>query len=41
MLGVTLFGLLFTPIAYYVVRRWRTPSAVPSTRPVPEGAVHA
>ena len=41
MLGVTLFGLILTPVAYYVVRRWRTRSAAPVTRQIPEGAVHA
>ena len=40
MLGVTLFGLILTPAAYHVVRRWRTPVAA-ATRQVPEGAVHA
>jgi gold/copper resistance efflux pump len=41
MLGVTLFGLILTPVAYYVVRRGRTPSVAPVTRQIPEGAVHA
>ena len=41
MLGVTLFGLVLTPVAYYVVRRWRTPSVASVTRQIPEGAVHA
>jgi gold/copper resistance efflux pump len=41
MLGVTLFGLILTPVAYYVVRRWRTPSVAPVGRQIPEGAVHA
>jgi hypothetical protein len=41
MLGVTLFGLILTPVAYYVVRRWRTPSVAPVERQIPEGAVHA
>jgi gold/copper resistance efflux pump len=41
MLGVTLFGLILTPVAYYVVRRWRTPSVAPVTRQISEGAVHA
>ena len=41
MLGVTLFGLILTPVAYYVVRRWRTPSVAPVQRQIPEGAVHA
>jgi multidrug efflux pump subunit AcrB len=41
MLGVTLFGLILTPVAYYIVRRWRTSSVAPVTRQIPEGAVHA
>ena len=41
MVGVTLFGLVLTPVAYYVVRKWRTPSSVTATRTLPEGAVHA
>jgi gold/copper resistance efflux pump len=41
MLGVTLFGLILTPVAYYVVRRWSKPSVASVTRPIPEGAVHA
>jgi len=41
MLGVTLFGLILTPVAYYLVRRWRTPSIASATRQIPEGAVHA
>jgi gold/copper resistance efflux pump len=41
MLGVTGFGLVLTPVAYYVVRKWRTPSSVAATRALPEGAVHA
>ena len=32
MLGVTLFGLILTPVAYYLVRRWRTPSVASVTR---------
>ncbi|HEX4914813.1 MAG TPA: efflux RND transporter permease subunit, partial [Vicinamibacterales bacterium] len=40
MLGVTLFGLVLTPVAYYIVRKWRTPSSVPAARTLPEGAVH-
>jgi gold/copper resistance efflux pump len=40
MLGVTLFGLVLTPVAYYVVRTWRTPSSVPAARSLPEGAIH-
>jgi gold/copper resistance efflux pump len=41
MLGVTLFGLVLTPVAYYVVRRWTSSPAVAQSRNVPEGAVHA
>jgi gold/copper resistance efflux pump len=41
MLGVTLFGLVLTPVAYYVVRRWTSSPAVTQSRNVPEGAVHA
>jgi gold/copper resistance efflux pump len=41
MLGVTLFGLILTPVAYYLMRRWRTPSVASVTRQIPEGAVHA
>jgi multidrug efflux pump subunit AcrB len=41
MLGVTLFGLILTPVAYYLVRRWRTASVAPVTRQIPEGAIHA
>jgi gold/copper resistance efflux pump len=41
MVGVTLFGLILTPVAYYVVRRWRSPSVAPVNRPIPEGAIHA
>ena len=41
MLGVTLFGLVLTPVAYYVVRRWRTLSVMPASRQIPEGAIHA
>jgi gold/copper resistance efflux pump len=41
MLGVTLFGLILTPVAYYLVRRWRTPSVASVARQIPEGAVHA
>lgn len=41
MIGVTLFGLLLTPVAYYVVRRWRAVPVAPATRRAPEGAVHA
>ena len=40
MLGVTLFGLALTPIAYYVIRRWNT-RKVAAVRQEPEGAVHA
>jgi hypothetical protein len=38
MLGVTMFGLLFTPTFYYVVRRigWRRVS----TPPLKEPAIH-
>ena len=40
MLGVTIFGLVLTPVSYYLLRRrsMRTASAV---QPLPEGAVHA
>jgi gold/copper resistance efflux pump len=41
MLGVTLFGLVLTPVAYYLVRRRRTPSVVSASQQIPEGAVHA
>jgi gold/copper resistance efflux pump len=41
MLGVTLFGLILTPVAYYLVRRWRTPSVAPLAQQIPEGAVRA
>jgi multidrug efflux pump subunit AcrB len=41
MLGVTLFGLILTPVAYHLVRRWRTPPVAAVTRQIPEGAVHA
>ena len=41
MLGVTIFGLVLTPVAYYLVRRWRTQSVAPAGRRIPEGAVHA
>ena len=40
MLGVTLFGLVLTPVAYYIVRKWGTPSRVPAARTAPEGAIH-
>jgi len=36
MLGVTIFGLIFTPVFYVVVRKFaRTPKAEPSARHVP------
>src|SRR5688500_13815676 len=41
MLGVTLFGLVLTPVAYYVVRRWSASPVIAQSRNVPEGAVHA
>ena len=41
MVGVTLFGLILTPVAYFVVRRWRTSSIARAARQIPEGAVHA
>ena len=41
MLGVTLFGLFLTPVAYYVVRRWTTGRMPMQVQPLPEGAVHA
>ena len=41
MLGVTLFGLVLTPVAYYIVRRWTAAPVVAQPRNVPEGAVHA
>jgi gold/copper resistance efflux pump len=41
MLGVTLFGLILTPVAYYLVRRSRTPSVARLKRQIPEGAIHA
>ena len=41
MLGVTLFGLILTPVAYYLVRRRRTPVVASVTRQIPQGAVHA
>jgi gold/copper resistance efflux pump len=41
MLGVTLFGLFLTPVAYYALRRWTTQTRVTTVRPLPEGAVHA
>jgi NodT family efflux transporter outer membrane factor (OMF) lipoprotein len=40
MLGVTFFGLLLTPVAYYVVRRWRSRSAAVAPLHVP-GAIAA
>jgi gold/copper resistance efflux pump len=41
MLGVTLFGLILTPVAYYLVRRSRAPFIQSASRHIPEGAVHA
>ena len=41
MLGVTLFGLVLTPVAYYIVRRLTASPIVAQPRNVPEGAVHA
>ena len=41
MLGVTLFGLVLTPVAYYIVRRLTAAPVVAQPRNVPEGAVHA
>jgi gold/copper resistance efflux pump len=41
MLGVTVFGLVLTPVAYYVVRRRRMPAVAPASRHIPEGAIHA
>jgi multidrug efflux pump subunit AcrB len=40
MLGVTLFGLLFTPLAYFVIRRLQLRSRV-KTAALPQGALHA
>ncbi|MDP1572605.1 MAG: multidrug efflux RND transporter permease subunit [Vicinamibacterales bacterium] len=40
MLGVTLFGLFLTPVAYFVIRRRSTRTAAVKTRPLPSGAVH-
>ena len=41
MLGVTLFGLFFTPLTYFVIRRWQLRSTVDKNAAVPQGAVHA
>ena len=46
MLGVTLFGLVLTPVFYVLVRRWTTrrqrPAATPSTSPAQQiGVRHA
>jgi hypothetical protein len=38
--GVTLFGLFFTPLTYFVIRRWQLRSRV-NNAAVPQGAVHA
>jgi multidrug efflux pump len=51
MLGVTIFGILFTPVFYYVIRKMTghggptTPGSPTSTHekpnhPAPEGAAH-
>jgi gold/copper resistance efflux pump len=40
MVGVTLFGLFFTPLTYFVIRRWQLRSRV-NNAAVPQGAVHA
>ena len=40
MLGVTFFGLFFTPLTYYVIRRWQLRSSI-KTAALPQGAVHA
>ena len=40
MLGVTLFGLFFTPITYFVIRRWQLRSTVKAAT-LPQGALHA
>ncbi len=41
MLGVTLFGLVLTPVAYYLVRRMRTRLVAPTVGAIAEGAVRA
>jgi gold/copper resistance efflux pump len=41
MVGVTLFGLFLTPVAYYLLRRRGLRLASTTVRPLPEGAVHA
>ena len=40
MVGVTLFGLFFTPLTYYIVRRSQVRSIV-NTAALPQGALHA
>jgi gold/copper resistance efflux pump len=40
MLGVTIFGLFFTPLTYFVIRRWQLRSTV-NNAAVPQGVVHA
>jgi gold/copper resistance efflux pump len=41
MLGVTVFGLFLTPVAYYLLRRRSMRLASTTARPLPEGAIHA
>jgi gold/copper resistance efflux pump len=41
MLGVTLFGLLLTPVAYYVIRRWTLGERRLTTMQIPAGVAHA
>jgi hypothetical protein len=35
MLGVTVFGVFFTPVFYYVIR-WLTRGKTPATSPTPQ-----
>jgi gold/copper resistance efflux pump len=41
MVGVTLFGLVLTPVAYYLIRRASATPVRAAAQSVPEGAVHA
>ncbi|MEW6322457.1 MAG: multidrug efflux RND transporter permease subunit [Acidobacteriota bacterium] len=41
MVGVTLFGLFLTPVAYSVVRRWSARSGAAPSPALPNGAVRA
>ncbi|HET6424527.1 MAG TPA: hypothetical protein VFG20_12640, partial [Planctomycetaceae bacterium] len=33
MLGVTIFGVIFTPVFFYVIRKWTTDGNQPAAKP--------